>query len=181
MAALSDRAAMLFAHMPATYGVDRDDVDPIVARWLEAVAFEIERLRELFLAIRATAIPARADDDVGSLRRWERALGLPVEPAGVSVTQRVVQVLTAFQARRVAYGRDWRAVMTSAASGTSWTSDANTPGPNQLTLTIPFESGSYTGAQFEAIARTRTPAHVEIVMSYAGDFIVGASRVGDAL
>jgi hypothetical protein len=181
MAVLSDRAAVLFAHMPATYGVDRDDVDPIVARWLEAVAPEVERLRALFLAVRATSIPARADDSVGSLSRWERAFGLAVAPEGVSVAQRVAQILTAIQARRVAYGRDWRAVMTVAAGGTPWTADANTPGPNQLTLTIPFDPDSYTGAQFKAIARRRTPAHVEIVMSYAGDFIVGVSLVGDAI
>jgi hypothetical protein len=181
MATLSDPAAELFATLPASYGADRDDVDPIVARWLGALAFEVARHRGLLVALLSTTIPAVADDTVGSLSRWEDALGLPVAPDGVSVAQRRAKLLGALQGRRVAYGRDWTAAMTAAIGSDDWTVHENTPGANQLTIEIPFAPGSYNAGQVEEIARRKTPANQEIVMSYAGAFIVGASRVGDAL
>jgi len=88
MAALSDAAAVLFEHLPATYGTDRDDVDPVVARWLEALAFELGRAGALLEALRSTTIPTSADDTVGSLRRWEDAVGIPRAPDDVSIGQR---------------------------------------------------------------------------------------------
>lgn len=181
MATLSDTAAVLFAHLPASYGTDRDDVDPIVARWLEALAFEIERLRALLEAIRSTTIPATANDTTGALSRWEAAVGLPVAPAGIMVTQRRTQLLGALRGRRVALGRDWTSAMTAAIGSDNWEPTENTPGGYQLTIQIPFAAGSYTAGQVEELARRRTPANLQIVMRYEGGFIVGASRVGDAI
>jgi hypothetical protein len=181
MTSLSDAAAELVAYLPASYGTDRDDVDPIVARWLEAFAFEVERLRVLFEALRSTTIPSVASDTVGSLRRWESAIGLPVAPAGVAESQRRAALLGALLGRRVALGIDWTTAMTTAIGSGDWTPIENTPAAYQLTIQIPYTAGSYNAAQVEALARRRTPANLQIVMSYAGGFIIGASRVGDAI
>lgn len=181
MASLSDAAAELFAYMPASYGMDRDDVDPIVARWLEALAFEIGRIRDLLEALRSTTIPSTADDTVGMLRRWEHAFGLPVAPAGVSVAQRRAQLLAAIRGRRVMHGQDWTTAMTAALGTTDWTPFENTPAAYQLTIDIPFVSTSYTAGQAGTRARRITPANLEIIWSYVGGFIVGQSAVGDAL
>jgi len=181
MAALSDAAAVLFEHLPATYGTDRDDVDPVVARWLEALAFELGRAGALLEALRSTTIPTSADDTVGSLRRWEDAVGIPRAPDDVSIGQRRATLMGFLRARRVASGIDWTAAITAALGSSSWQAFENTPGPNQLTVQIPYAPGSYTAAQVEALVRRRTPANQQIVMRYEDGFIVGVSRPGDAI
>lgn len=180
MATLSDQAAELFAYLPVSYGMDRDDVDPIVARWLEALAFEVERLRTLLLALRASSIPATSDDTVGSQRRWELALNVPVD-AGLTTVQRRAQLIARLVGRRVAHGSDWTAAMTAAIGSEDWTVQENTPGANQLTFTIPFASGSFFAGRFAEIARAKTPANQQIIMSFGEGFIVGTSEVGDAI
>jgi hypothetical protein len=180
MAALSDAAAGLWEYLPATYGTDRDDGDPIVARWLEALAVELGRIGAVLEAVRSTTIPSRADDTVGSLRRWEAVQQIPVAPS-VSLAQRRAQVLAALLGRRVAYGRDWTTAMTSAVGSADWQAFEHTPGPNQLTIQIPFTAGSYQAVRVAEIARRHTPANQQIIMDFAGVFIVGSSDVGDDL
>lgn len=181
MPALSDAAAALFAYLPTSYGTDRDDVDPVVARWLETLAFELARAGTLLEALRSSTIPAMADDTVGSLRRWEDAVGIPRAPSNVSIGQRRATLMGFLRARRVASGRDWTAAITAALGSSSWRAYENTPAANQLTIEIPYAPGSYTAAQVEALVRRRTPANQQIVMRYEEGFIVGASRPGDAM
>lgn len=177
MASLSNAAADLFAYLPTTYGTDRNDADPIVARWLEALSIEIGRLRALFEALRSTTIPSVADDTVGSLRRWETVLQIPVEP-NVPVDQRQGQVIAALLGRSVAYGRDWTNAMTVAVGSTDWRAFEHTPAANQITIQIPYAAGSYQAVRIAEIARRHTPANQQIIMSFTGRFIVGSSPVG---
>lgn len=178
MADLSPSAQRLAAYLPpSSYGTP-DDLDPIVARWLEALAFELDRVRALLVAIRSTTIPATADDTVGSLSRWEQAMRLPVAPAGVSIAQRRATLMGALRGRRVASGRQWTAAMDAVVGSGNWTPSEHTPGPNQLTIEIPYEPGSYSAAQVEQLARRRTPANQQIIMRYEAGFIVGIARVG---
>lgn len=177
---LSPAAEALFRYLPASYGTGGDDVDPIVARWLEALAFELERLGALLEALRSTTVPAVADDTVGGLRRWEAAMGLPVEPAA-SIAQRRAWLLAAIRGRRVAAGADWTASMQTAIGSGSWEAHENTPGPNQITIDIPFAAGSAAAGQIAQHARRKTPANQQLIYNYTGAFIVGVSSVGDEL
>lgn len=180
--ALSPDAAALFAYLPASYGTDpATDVDPIVARWLEAEAAELGKVRGVLEALRATTIPSTADDTVRSLQRWEKVMGLPVAPAGVTVTQRRANLISAILARNVAYGRDWTAAISALIGVPGWSVEGNTPGPNQLTIHVPYSSTSFAAGQLRLRARRITPAHIEIIFDFAGGFIVGFSDVGDTI
>lgn len=181
MPELTPGARRLHGYLPSTYGAEPQDLDPIVARWLEASAFEVDRARALLLAIRATTIPGRADDTVGSLSRWERALGLPVAPAGASVEQRNAKLTGSLRGRRVSSGRQWTDAISAAIGTANWRAYEHSPGSNQLTIEIPYEPGSYSAGQVEELARRRTPANQEIFMRYTQGFIVGVSRVGDVV
>jgi hypothetical protein len=181
MSALSDRAAALFEYLPSTYGTDPDDVDPVVARWLEALAFEIDRVRALYLALRATTIPASATDEVGALSRWEHLMRLPVAPAGDSDAQRRARLLGALQGRRVAHGSDWTASMEAVIGSADWEPFEHTPGPNQLTIRIPYEAGTAKAGQIAEHARRITPANQQLIFQHEGGFVVGVSQVGDTL
>lgn len=178
----SDTAQRLFDYLPIYYG--GDEPDPIVIRWLEAMGFETERARTILEQLRDYTIPITASDVRGALSRWERAFGLPVAPAGATEGQRRAALTGYLRARIVVYGRDWTSAMEAAIGsprGVGWQAFAHTPGPNQLTLEIPYVEGSFTAGQVEALARRRTPANLEIIMRYEAGFIVGVSRVGDAI
>jgi hypothetical protein len=181
VAVLSESAARLFAYLPATYGADPEDVDPVVARWLEALAFELDRIRAVLEALRSTTIPAAADDTVGGLGRWESMLRLPVQPEGASVAQRRAAVIARLRSRRVASGLDWTDSVTAMLGTDAWTVEENTPAGNQLSLRFPYVPGSYTGAQVAQLVRERTPANQEILIGFAEGFIVGVSEVGELI
>ncbi len=181
MATLSDSAASLLGYLPATYGTDRDDVDPVVARWLEALAFELDRAGSCLEALRSTTVPGAADDTVGSLKRWEEAMILPVAPAGESVGQRRLRLVATLQGRRVAHGMDWTAAMEVLIGSTDWQALEHTPGANQLTIRIPYEAGTARAGQVAEYARRITPANQQIIFQHEGGIVVGVSQVGDDL
>jgi len=179
---LSDSAAARFDYLPRSYGTDAaTDVDPIVARWLEAEAFELDRLRALLLALRSTTIPSAADDTVGSLRRWEKLMGLPVAPAGQSVTQRRANLISAIVGRTVARRSDWLAAIAAIIGAPGWSVQENTPGANQITINVPYPSTSFAAGQLRTRARRITPAHLDLVFNFSSGFIVDSSLVGDAI
>ena len=175
MTALAD----LLDYLPATYG--GESPDPLVVRWLTAEAHELARLRRLLEALRSTTVPARADDTVRGLSRWERTIRLPVAPPDATAGQRRGVLLGHFLGRHVASGVDWRAALTRAMDSDDWTADEHTPGPNQITFTVPYPPDSYTFGRFLELARELTPANQQLVMAHTGGFIVGESHVGDAL
>lgn len=176
----SAAALRLLDYLPIYYG-GVDDPDPVVLRWLEAFGFEADRARAVLELLRRETIPSRATDALGALARWERALNLPVAPADATEAQRRAKVMGYLRGRIVVFGRDWTAAMTAAIGSDQWTPREHTPGPNQLTLEIPYAAGSYNAGQVEELARARTPANQQIVMRYEQGFIVGVSRVGDAI
>lgn len=181
MPQLSASARRLLDYLPHYYGGQDGEVDPLLARILEALAAEMDRARALLLLIRATTIPATADDSVGMLARWEALLRLPVQPADATIAQRQQRVIAALRGRRVAAGIDWTAAMTKAVGSTNWTAEENTPGDYQLRVTIPYGAGQANAGQIQQLARRFTPANLELVMRYEAGFIVGVSRVGDAI
>lgn len=178
---LSPTTLRLLSYLPPTYGLDPDDTDALVVRVQSTFATELDRARQVLLDMRDSTIPAMTDDRIGMLSRWERTLKLPVAPAGASIEQRRAKVVAAFKARRSASGQKWNDTMTTAIGSTAWTAEENAPAALQLRLTIPYSSGGVSAGAVERIARRITPAHLDIVMRYQQGFIVGVSRVGDAL
>jgi hypothetical protein len=177
---ISPTAQRLFDALPPTYGLDVADADPLVIRILEAFADDLDRARLLLEVLRDSSIPARATDEVGQLTRWLRAMNVPTA-ADQPESARRAQLVAAFRGRRLNTGQRWRNALTVAIGSTAWTIEPNTPGANQDTLTIPYGAGLLTAGQVEAYARRIHPAHRQLIMAYDQGFIVGVSRVGDAL
>lgn len=175
---LSPSARLLFALLPSSYG-DIDDPDPIVARWLESQAVEINRQRALLQAIRATSIPAVADDTVGALSRWEFALRLPINAPGATLDQRRTAVCGALQSRSIIGGAGFTAALRAYASPNHLNITTNAPSPLQVSIVVDEDD-----ADLESIrqfAERIAPANLEILMGFTGGWIVGVSRVGDLI
>lgn len=179
MAELSDRARTLLGYLPAVYGLD--DPDPIVVRWMEAMADEVERIFWIVGMLRATSAPSRASDAIGTLARWEETLRLPVAPAELTEEQRQARVLARFAGRVVRKGYQWHAAMRAAIGSDDWTVERNTPDGNMLTITLPFLPATTSFEVVRALGEEITAANQEIVWASEAGFIVGRSAVGDAL
>ena len=151
--------------------------DGVVQGVIDALAREQKRISDTADGIRRTAFPSQADDSFNMLSLWETILGLPVKPQGTPDDQRRSKVLATLQGRDVGTGKGWTAAVAQAV-GTNWQQAENTPGPYQLTVTLPFPAGSYEGQQAGRLIRTITPAHIDLLVSYGTGFIVGVSLVG---
>jgi uncharacterized protein YmfQ (DUF2313 family) len=177
---LSDKARTMLADMPP-YEADEPFVQAVIA----AYANEFERIEDAAVAIQNALFPARAADvalpEIGVIARimsmWESFLGLPVAPAGVSVTERRNKINAHIRKRHSAEGADWVANLTEAIGATPWTYQEG-PGDYVVTLHIPFDSTSYSASQMMALAREMTPAHLDVVPVFNEGFLVGISLVG---
>jgi uncharacterized protein YmfQ (DUF2313 family) len=151
--------------------------DGTVQGVIDTLAREQQRITDAADGIRRTAFPSQADDTYNMLLLWETLLGLPVKPPGVPDDQRRSKVLASLQGRDVGTGEGWTRAVAQAV-GTNWQQAENTPGPYQLTVTLPFAAGSYEGRQAENIIRTITPAHIDLLISYGTGFLIGVSIIG---
>jgi uncharacterized protein YmfQ (DUF2313 family) len=149
--------------------------DPSVLAIMRAAADELDEVVAVAEDARDQAWPHRATT---LLPLHEAMLRVPVDPSGATLAQRQAAVRSAVQARKLGSRRNWEARMNTVMRDQPWTYEENTPGPGQLTISIPFDERAYNAKQAEALARRITPAHVQIVMRYSQGFIVGVSRVG---
>jgi hypothetical protein len=173
---LSDRGVRMVESLA---GYEQEDLSVIAI--MRAGADELDAIEELMEGVRDQAWPHRADDTFGILALHERQYSLPVAPPGVSLAARQAALKAAVQGRRAGAKRVWVRRMNTAMRGHPWGYEEHTPGPNQLTISIPWAEDSYDSAQVRALAQRITPAHVEIVMRYESGFIVGVATVGDAI
>jgi hypothetical protein len=117
-------------------------------------------------------LPHSLDDQYRFLSMWERLLGLPVAPVGVSLEARRSQVRGAVMARKASSGADWVSLVTTALGTTLWDYEEG-PGPYQVVLSFPWSEGGYSVSTVLALARRVTPAHLQLNATYEGGFIVG--------
>lgn len=149
--------------------------DPAVQAIMRAGADELDEVVAIAESVRDDAWPHRATT---LLHLHEQMLGLPQNPSEATLAQRQAAVKGAVQSRKVGSKANWVARMNTVMRGQAWSYEENTPGPGQLTISIPFDERAYNAKQAEALARRITPAHILIVMRYAEGFLVGISRVG---
>jgi hypothetical protein len=151
--------------------------DATVQGVIDTLAREQQRITDVADGVRRTAFPSQADDTYKMLSLWETLLGLPVKPPGVSDDQRRSKVLATLQGRDVGTGEGWTKAVGQAV-GTGWQQAENTPGPYQLTVTLPYAAGSYEGRQAANIIRAITPAHIDLLVSYGTGFLIDVSLIG---
>jgi uncharacterized protein YmfQ (DUF2313 family) len=174
--ALSDRAQDMLGTLSAY-----EQEDASVVAVMRAGADELDLVVATAETARDQAWPHRADDTYGLLGIHEHMLHVLPSP-GATLVQRQAAVKAAVQSRKLGSRANWIARMDTLMRGQQWTYEENTPGPGQLTISIPYAAGSASSAQVEAMARRITPAHLAIVMRYDQGFPVGIGRVGqDAL
>lgn len=173
---LSSAAEDRLADLPPYY-----DGDPYIGGVMNAGANELERINQAAKTLQTKAFPTRADNQYRLLGMWEKQMGLPVEPPGLTIGQRRSRVLSKLRGRGDGRGKTWEQRMTEAIGSTLWSYQENTPGPGQITITIPFASGEGISNWIQQVARDITPANLQIIMGFGEGFIVGVSEVGDAL
>lgn len=173
---LSQAGERLMALMPHYYAED-----PAAHAVIDALARELARVEAFLNLVKRQWFPQFAADDYGQLGLRESQLGIPVEPAGISLERRRAIVHAYERARLSGSGEDWVVLFTIALGATLWKHSENDPGDYDLKLTIPYEAGGYTGGQVEALADAITPAHLNIAFEFSEGFIVGVSRLGDAM
>lgn len=163
--------------------------DPTARAVVQAYANEAQRIEDTAAAIRDAMFPSQAADvpvlsgsaKASILSMWEMLLDLPVNPPGVTTVERRSKVLARVQRRNSGAGSDWIASLTQSLGTLSW-SHQEGPGNYQVTIHIPYGSGTFNAGQVLALARLITPAHIDITVGYSEGFLVGISMVGvDAL
>ena len=151
---------------------------PSGQRLLQALANELDRIEGFMYAFLEASFPQNATDELNTLSIWEVQLGLPVAPEGLSEDQRRQSLLAKLAARHADEGQDWVAAAT-AIIGPGWSYQENYPAADQLTVLIPYPPGSPEAGRVETQLRAITPAHLDLIVTFGGGFLVGLSEVGE--
>lgn len=145
-----------------------------------ARAKEIERLEGRIHEVRAQFFPTTATTLLGL---WERLLKLTIEPAGKTLAERRTLVLVTLRAVASSpEGRRWVANVTSLA-GAGWTyqehipGDGTTPPENTVRIVLPYPPGSLLYQQLERLIREITPAHLDLIVTFSGGFVLDQSQL----
>jgi hypothetical protein len=174
MAELAPRAVRLLEMLPPYV---REDPE-VVAVMREGGA-ELDRIEEFMLTVREHAWPHRATDEYGILSVHERMLGLPVAPVGVTVADRQSQVRARMKRRRDGRKAAWVSRINEVLGADNWEYAENTPGGNQLSITLRVEPGIGLAEQARRLAEVFTPAAVQIIVGYEEGFILGVGGLGE--
>ena len=150
----------------------------IVERVLQARANEIDRIDARIDLLKTGLVPGTATDELRLLSAWEYVLGLPVAPPDATVGQRQAVIRASLRRLNATSAADVLDLLT-AAIGSDFTIQRNTPGQLEDTIIIPYAPGSYLAAQVEAIARAAWSAHRRVFIHYSTGFILEVSRLDE--
>lgn len=170
LAPITDR---MFSRVPPYY---RDST--FMQAFLDAMGREVQRIQDKADELRLQLYPQNADDTFGILSLLETIFGLPVAPTGVSLATRQALVHAYLAGRDLSSAIGWYAAMSSGLGSTLWSFEEG-PDDNQVTIAIPFSTGTFTSVQVLKLARVLTPAHIEIIVIYDEGFVVGEGIVGE--
>lgn len=156
----------------------RDSPDHLAV--LHATARETERLEAKIEQVRAQFFSQTADVLL-KVHEWQ--LGTAMEPVGQTLAQRreTVRALLLKQAGDPS-GTSWQAMVTRLI-GPGWSYEEHDPdnplGPpaDTLLVRLPFPPASDRYAQAERLLRAITPAHLDLVLSYVGGFVLDQSQL----
>jgi hypothetical protein len=168
-------------------GVYWRDQLPVVLRWspehlavVHAVTREVERLEDRIEQVRRQFFPQTADL---LLKVWERQLGLTAEPEGVALDVRRRRVLEKLRQMYWApTGLEWQDALTRLL-GAGWTyeehdpDDPGSPPDYTLRITLPFAPDSSSYALAERMVRDIIPAHLDLILTFAGGFLLDSSQL----
>ncbi len=158
---LTARELRMLRSLPAYYWESEE-----VLRMVQAAAAEFDRMHARVDAIVLGMIPGAADDSLGFLSLWERRLGLPVAPAGVSVPSRQEAVRAKIRALDAVTAADVLQLMADVA-GAAVTVQRNTPGQLQDTITAPVTAGSHAGGRLAQVVDGVWPAHRQATINFS--------------
>lgn len=151
-----------------------------LAVW-HSYAKELERLEAKIEQVRAQFWPQTADILLGV---YEAILKITVGgPVGATLEERRDLVLTYL--RKLAStpaGSDWVANVTELV-GAGWSyeehdpANPSSPPADTIRVHLPFAPSSGRYAQTERLLRDITPAHLDIILTYSGGFILDQSQL----
>lgn len=173
---LTDTAVELLGTLPPYYRQD-----PLAQAVMQGIGGRVDELFALAEELRLRfTLPQNADDDEwGSLSYWERLMGLPVAPAGVTEARRLEVLLAHYRKREARTGAGWVALLTLLLGTTLWDYEEG-PIPGHITITISDPTTSYAANVVALLARAITPAGYVINFAYTDGFLVGFSSIGSA-
>jgi hypothetical protein len=156
----------------------RDSPDHLAV--VHAVAKETERLEAAIEQVRAQFVPQTADV---LLKVYEAQLGITIEPVGATLDERRMTVLAMLRKQAsTPSGLDWQANVTRLV-GAGWTysehdpADPSSPPAYTIEVRLPFPPSSTRYAQTERLIRDITPAHLDLIITYAGGFVLDQSQL----
>lgn len=156
----------------------RDSPDHLAV--IHAQSRELDRLEAAIEQVRVQFFPQTADILLGL---WERVLGLTVEPSGVTIAERRGYVIARLRAlASTPEGRDWVANVSSMV-GPGWEYEEHVPGDvtsppeNTIRVTLPYPPTSSLYQQTERLIRDITPAHLDLIVTFSGGFVLDQSQL----
>lgn len=173
--ALTERGQMFRSWLPVGL---RDSPDHLAV--LHALAHELDRLEASIETVRAQFFPQTADVLLGV---YEHELKLTVEPEGLTLDERRTRVLAMLlKSRSTPAGTDWQDNVTLLV-GSGWTyaehdpDDPDSPSEYTVVVRLPFPPASTLYALTERLLREITPAHLDLVVTFAGGFVLDQSQL----
>jgi hypothetical protein len=144
------------------------------ARELDRVEAAIELVRLQFFPQHATVL----------LPVYERILGLTVAPVGWTEEQRQLAVLSQLaRMRSEPGGATWETNVSKIVGNAGWTyathdpNDAGSPPANTILIRLPFPPSSDRYAVTERLIRAITEAHVDLIVTFTGGFVLDQSQL----
>jgi hypothetical protein len=141
---------------------------------------EVERLEAAIEQVRRQFFPQQADI---LLKVWERQVGITVEPPGWTIEQRRTAVVAQLRKMRSSpSGADWMADV-SLLVGAGWTyaehvpGDVTSPPADTVRIELPFPPTSGMYGLIERTLREMIPAHVDLVVTFSGGFVLDESQL----
>ena len=172
---LTDTGQRILGDLPAFL-----QSDPIVLASIDAGATELDRIRDFLIALRTSYFPPTADDTYGFLSMWEATLGLPVAPSGLTLDTRRGLVIGHLRNRHAGEGSAWEEALAKVLENVSYRYIEG-PGDYQITVTVPYTSGSLAALRLQELIQEITPAHLQVTVAYEQGFLIGISLVGDKI
>lgn len=143
-------------------------------------AKELERLAGAIDEVRDQFFPQRAERLLGL---WERILKLTVEPAGLTLEERRLLVIVGLRKQLTSAEGRWWVQHVGALAGPGWSyaehvpGDPTSPPEGMIRVEIPYPPESLLYQQLERLIREITPAHLDLIVTFTGGFVLDRSQL----
>jgi hypothetical protein len=173
---LTERGELMRSWLPVAL---QDSPDHLAV--VHSYAKELDRAEAAIETVLAQFFPQSA---TVLLPVYERLLGLTVAPVGWTEAQRQLAVLSQLaRMRSDPAGSTWEANVSRIVGNAGWTyethdpNSAGSPAPNTIRIHLPFAPSSDRYAVTERLIRVITEAHVDLVLTFTGGFVLDESQL----